>query len=345
MSGRDWCGGPCRAGPSVRGRTLFVRTMSVSYGVLSSSGMGRFWRIFVSTSRKSGGKLRQTVQRTQRAEWRAPRSSTQTSSCQSVQRMFKGQRRVLESQARTGSCRTSSNNQPSVASRKTCVINIIVSFVKKHGRSLLPAARWLNYLLARGASETRSRVDLYSANNDMILVASQQNYKSSAKWRNCSLRIMSIYHKQGGQSVSRYTGFLIILPANVSDLPILVIRKQGAGECQYCVHAFFHFGVKTLSATVHLHCVHTVCWADKSEMWMISAEIWLQFYFVLSNHLFLRICNSTRPKVTRANSFLSATIFASKNIHWPICFKIYNHSVSPNSKKYSQHELKTRSSA
>ena len=97
----------------------------------------------------------------------------------------------------------------------------------------------LNYLLVRGASETRSRVDLYSANNDMILVASQQSYKASAKWRNCSQRIMSIYRKQGGQSVSRYTGFLNILPANVSDLPILVIRKQGAGECQYCVHAFF----------------------------------------------------------------------------------------------------------
>ena len=68
MSARDLCGGPWRAGPSVRGRTLFVRAISVSYGVLSSSGMGRFWRIFVSTSRKSGGKLRQTVQRTQRAE-------------------------------------------------------------------------------------------------------------------------------------------------------------------------------------------------------------------------------------------------------------------------------------
>ena len=70
---------------------------------------------------------------------------------------------------------------------------------------------------------------------------------------------MSIYRKQGGQSVSRYTGFQNILPANVSDLPILVIRKQGAGECQYCVHAFFHFGVKTLSATVHLHYIQSVC--------------------------------------------------------------------------------------
>ena len=247
--------------------------------------MGRFWRSFVSTSRKSGGKLRQTVQRTQRAEWRAPRSSTQTSSGQSVQRMFKGQRRALESQARTGSCRTSSNNQPFIASRKTCIINIIVSFVKKHSRSLLPTARWLNYLLARGASETRSRVDLYSSNNDMILVASQQNYNASAKWRNCSLRIMSFYRKQGGQSVSRYTGFLNILPANASDLPILLIRKQGTSECQYCVHAFFTSAwkrwVPLYTYTTFILCAGPIIW---SEMWMISAEIWLQFCFVLSNH-------------------------------------------------------------
>ena len=40
MSGRDWCGGPWRAGPNVRGRTLFVR------GVLTSQGMQRFLRDF-----------------------------------------------------------------------------------------------------------------------------------------------------------------------------------------------------------------------------------------------------------------------------------------------------------
>ena len=282
--------------------------------------MGRFWRIFVSTSRKSGGKLRQTVQRTQRAEWRAPRSSTQTSSCQSVQRMFKGQRRALESQARTGSCRTSSNNQPSIASRKTCVINMIVSFVKEVWP--LSAAREMTYLLAWGAIETRSRVDLYSANNDMILVASQQNYKASAKWRNCSWRIMSIYRKQGGQSVWRYTGFLNILLANVSDLPISVIRKQGTGECQYCVHAFFTSAwkrwVPLYTYTIFILCAGPIIW---SEMWMISAEIWLQFCFVLSNHLFLRICNSTRRKVTRANSFLSATILLNVLTH--LLQKIY----------------------
>ena len=128
----------------------------------------------------------------------------------------------------------------------------------------------------------------------------------------------------------------------------------GTGECQYCVHAFFTSAwkrwVPLYTYTTFILCAGPIIW---SEMWMISAEIWLQFCFVLSNHLFLRIRNSTRRKVTRANSFLSATILLnvvtdlipSKNIHWPICFKIYNHSVSPNSKKYSQHELKTRSSA
>ena len=39
MSGRDWCGGPWRSGPSFRGRTLFVRAMSVSCGY----GLHRGW--------------------------------------------------------------------------------------------------------------------------------------------------------------------------------------------------------------------------------------------------------------------------------------------------------------
>ena len=52
--------------------------------------------------------------------------------------------------------------------------------------------------------------------------------------------IMSIYRKHGGQRGYKghvlnlvhqdIQGFLNSLPANVSDLPILVIRKQGAGE-------------------------------------------------------------------------------------------------------------------
>ena len=55
MSGRDWCGGPWHAGPSVRGRTLFFRAMSVSYGVLSSSRMGRFRRIYCQRRAKVAG--------------------------------------------------------------------------------------------------------------------------------------------------------------------------------------------------------------------------------------------------------------------------------------------------
>ena len=185
---------------------------------------------------------------------------------------------------------------------------------EKSRRILFTCLRWLLleddlFTCLRCKRDIRSRVDLYSANNDMILVASQQNYKALAKWRNCSLRIMSIYRKQGGQSVSRYTGFLNIFPANVSDLPILVIRKQGAGECQYWVHASFTSAwkrrVPLYTYTTFILCAGPIIW---SKMWMISAEIWLQSCFVLSNHLFLRICNSTRRKVTRANSFLSATI-------------------------------------
>ena len=48
--------------------------------------------------------------------------------------------------------------------------------------------------------------------------------------------IMSIYRKHGGQRgyngplPEDIQGFLNSLPANMSDLPILVIRKQGAGE-------------------------------------------------------------------------------------------------------------------
>ena len=133
---------------------------------------------------------------------------------------------------------------------------------------------------------------------------------------------MSIYRKQGGQSVSRYTDFLNILPANVSDLPILVIRKQGAGECQHCVHAFFTLAwkrwVPLYTYTTFILFGGPIIW---SEMWMISAEIWLQFCFVLSNHLFLRICNSKRRKVTWANSFLSATILL--NVLTDLLQKIY----------------------
>ena len=51
--------------------------------------------------------------------------------------------------------------------------------------------------------------------------------------------IMSIYRKHGGQRGYKghvlslpqdIQGFLNSLPASVNDLPILVIRKQGAGK-------------------------------------------------------------------------------------------------------------------
>ena len=89
--------------------------------------------------------------------------------------------------------------------------------------------------------------------------------------------------------------------------------------------------------TLHSHCVL----GREFKVNNIREMIRLQFCFVLLNTLFLRTCNSTRPKVTWENSFICYSC-------WPICFKIYNHSahsVSPESKKCSKHELKTRSSA
>ena len=116
---------------------------------------------------------------------------------------------------------------------------ITVSFAKKHGRCLLPGSR---YLLVPGASETRSRVYYILLRTTWILEASQQNYKALVKSRNCWLRERSRWcpFKHGGQRGYKghvlslpqdIQGFLNSLPANVSDLPILVIRKQGAGKC------------------------------------------------------------------------------------------------------------------
>ena len=51
--------------------------------------------------------------------------------------------------------------------------------------------------------------------------------------------IMCVYRKHGGQRGYKghvlnlpqdVQGFLSTLPANVSDLPVLIIRKQGAGK-------------------------------------------------------------------------------------------------------------------
>ena len=59
---------------------------------------------------------------------------------------------------------------------------VVCKLKSKHGRCLLRAT---TYLLARGASETRSRVDYILLRTTWILEASQQNYKASVKSRNC----------------------------------------------------------------------------------------------------------------------------------------------------------------
>ena len=57
MSGRDWCGGPWRAGPSVRGRTLFVRAISVSYGYCLHRGWDGFGAFVCQRRAKVAGNL------------------------------------------------------------------------------------------------------------------------------------------------------------------------------------------------------------------------------------------------------------------------------------------------
>ena len=132
------CGGPSRSGATVRGRPLFVRAMSVSYGYCLHGG----WDGFGAFLCKRRAKVAETWSNGPTNSASRVKSDSQLNANEQLskcQRMFKGPRRALESQARTGSCRTSSNNQPSIASRKNCVINMIVSFVKKYGRSLLRA--------------------------------------------------------------------------------------------------------------------------------------------------------------------------------------------------------------
>ena len=116
-----------------------------------------------------------------------------------------------------------------------------MSFAKKHGRCLLPERR---YILARDARETRSRVDYILLNNDMDPGSVPAELQGLSKVEELLIArafpIMSIYRKHGGQrgyngnvlNLPEDTqGFLNSLPANVGGLPILVIRKQGAGKC------------------------------------------------------------------------------------------------------------------
>ena len=62
MSERDWCGGPWRAGPSVRGRTLFVRGCPGGTGAEDRGGQGRMFEVGLCLSGDVGeGLVRRTV--------------------------------------------------------------------------------------------------------------------------------------------------------------------------------------------------------------------------------------------------------------------------------------------
>ena len=62
MSGRDWCGGPWRAGPNVRGRTLFVRGCRGGTGAEDRGGQGQALEVGLCLSGDVGeGLVRRTV--------------------------------------------------------------------------------------------------------------------------------------------------------------------------------------------------------------------------------------------------------------------------------------------
>ena len=129
--------------------------------------------------------------------------------------------------------------QPSIASRKTCA-TIIVSFAKKQWP--LSASRQQIFTCSR-CKRDREPCRLYSAENDMDPGSVPAELQGLSEVEELLISrafpIMSIYRKHGGQHGYKghvlnlpqdIQGFLNSLPANVSDLPILVIRKQGAGE-------------------------------------------------------------------------------------------------------------------
>ena len=62
MSGRDWCGAPWHAGPSVRGRTLFVRECQGDTGAEHRGAQGRAFGVGLCLSGNVGDRLvRRTV--------------------------------------------------------------------------------------------------------------------------------------------------------------------------------------------------------------------------------------------------------------------------------------------
>ena len=106
----------------------------------------------------------------------------------------------------------------------------------------LSASREALYTCSR-CKRDKKPCRLYSAENDMdpgSVPAELQGLSEVEKLLIArAFPIMSIYRKHGGQRGYKghvlnlpqdIQGFLNSLPANVSDLPILVIRKQGAGK-------------------------------------------------------------------------------------------------------------------
>ena len=106
----------------------------------------------------------------------------------------------------------------------------------------LSASRQQIFTCAR-CKRDRKPCRLYSAENDMDPGSVPAELQGLSEVEELLIArafpIMSIYRKHGGQRGYKghvlnlpqdIQGFLNSLPANVSDLPILVIRKQGAGE-------------------------------------------------------------------------------------------------------------------
>ena len=107
----------------------------------------------------------------------------------------------------------------------------------------LSASREALYTCSR-CKKDKKPCRLYSAENDMDPGSVPAELRGLSEVEELLIArafpIMSIYRKLGGQRGYKghvlnlpqdIQGFLNSLPANVSDLPILVIRKQGAGKC------------------------------------------------------------------------------------------------------------------
>ena len=111
---------------------------------------------------------------------------------------------------------------------------VVCKLKSKHGRCLLRATTNIYLLEVQARQEA---VSIISAENDMDPGSVPAELQGLSEVE--ELMIMSIYRKQGGQRGYKghvlslpedIQGFLNSLPTNVSGLPILVIRKQGAGE-------------------------------------------------------------------------------------------------------------------